>query len=110
MVNSPEIFARKIRVEEGGHDTFSDIFMQDVRTGGEMNPYGSNGDQNRAQFKRSPNIKFTSECCGLDLSMVFLLKSELGKKAGCSLCTKSLSPCIVLSFKCTAKAPLIIKD
>lgn len=54
--------------------------------------------------------KFPSECCGLGLSMVFLVKSELGKKAGCSLCTKSLCPCIVLSFKCTAKAPLIIKD
>lgn len=54
--------------------------------------------------------KFTSECFGLDLSMFFLVKSELGKKAGRSLSTKSLCPCIVLSFKCTAKAPLIIKD
>lgn len=54
--------------------------------------------------------KFTSECCGLDLAVIFLVKSVLGKKAGCSLSTKSLCPCIVLSFKCTAKAPLIIKD
>lgn len=69
------------------------------------------GIKTEPNFKGHQTLKkFTSDCCGLALSMVFLVKSELGKKVGRSLSTKSLCPCIVLSLKCTAKAPLIIKD
>lgn len=105
MVNSWEIFARKIQV--GGHDIFTAIFMQDVRTGIGDEPIHQ---QNRAQIQRSPNIKKVHIWILWPGSVIFLVKTELGKKAGCSLSTKSLCPCIVLSFKCTVKAPLIIKD
>lgn len=76
-----------------------------------MNSWAPVGIKTEPNSKGHQTLKkFTPDCCGLDLSMVFLVKSELGKKARRLLSTKSLCPCIVLSFKCTAKAPLIIKD
>jgi len=91
--------ARKVRVEAGGLLTghsqpyfcmMSGLVARWVPTA-------------RMRMKSEPSSKrcqtwkkFTSECYDQDLSMFFLVKSELAEKGGCSLCTKSLHPCIVL--------------
>jgi len=75
-----------------------------------MNPYGRNGDETRAQFQTLPNMEKVHICMLWPGSISgFLIKSELREKAGCSLCTVSMS-LHCSPFKCTAKAPVIIKD
>lgn len=91
--------------------TFPAIFMQDVRTGGEMNPSGRNGDEIRAHFQTLPNMEKVPIWMVWPGSIYGFSCKIVGRKESRMFTLHQVSMSLHWSpFKCTAKAPLIIKD
>lgn len=85
--------------------------MQDVRTGGEMNPYGRNGNEIRAQSQMLPNMEKVHIWMLCPRSIYGFSCKIRARRESRMLTLHQVSVSLHCSpFKCTAKAPLIIKD
>lgn len=85
--------------------------MQDVGTGSEMNHYGRNGDEIRAQFQMLPNMEKV-HIWMLWPGSSYVFSCKIGARKESRKFTLHQVPVSLhcSPFKCTAKAPLIIKD
>lgn len=90
---------------------FPATFMQDVRTGGKMNPYSRNGVEIRAKFQMLPNVEKV-HIWMLWPACIYVFSCKIwARKKSRMFTLHQVSVSLQCSpFQCIAKAPWIIKD